>query len=377
MRHLTEGEFLPGFKAKSSINPNFSFDTLGGHRPILAFIASSRSDLGRRVLDALAAEAERLSREAIPVYVVSADKRDLDEGRLSGLPRGITVFWDFDCAIHRLYGMQVISPEVEESARALRIGTFVIRENLRLHRYVAASPIDDFAARLNDAVAALPPREPARPVAGHAPVLLIPDVVDRQFCRQLIDFYEERGGDESGFMRDVGGQTRGLIDPKMKRRRDCYIDDPELLNPLRAALERRVLPEIAKAFGGIRPNRVERYVIGCYDESDRGFFRAHRDNTSKGTAHRQFAMSLNLNAEEYEGGTLRFPEYGQHLYKPPTGGAVIFSCTLLHEAMPVTRGRRYVVLPFLYDDRGAAIRDANQKYLSAEPVTPVKDLTAA
>jgi len=54
MRHLTEGEFLPGFKAKSSINPNFSFDTLGGHRPILAFIASSRSDLGRRVLDALA-----------------------------------------------------------------------------------------------------------------------------------------------------------------------------------------------------------------------------------------------------------------------------------------------------------------------------------
>ena len=42
------------------------------------------------------------------------------------------------------------------------------------------------------------------------------------FYRQarLIDFYEERGGDESGFMRDVGGETRGLLDPKMKRRRD-------------------------------------------------------------------------------------------------------------------------------------------------------------
>ena len=52
----------------------------------------------------------------------------------------------------------------------------------------------------------------------------------------------------------------------------------------------------------------------------------------------------------------------------PTGGAVVFSCSLLHEATPVTRGKRYAYLPFLYDEEGARIRQENSKFLSqAEP----------
>ncbi|HEX9584805.1 MAG TPA: hypothetical protein VGB36_09925 [Gammaproteobacteria bacterium] len=42
----------------------------------------------------------------------------------------------------------------------------------------------------------------------------------------------------------------------------------------------------------------------------------------------------------------RLPEYGPHLYKPATGEAVIFSCSMLH-------GERYVLLAFLYGDDGA------------------------
>ena len=51
-------------------------------------------------------------------------------------------------------------------------------------------------------------------------------------------------------------------------------------------------------------------------------------------------MTLNLNSEDYEGGHLRFPEYGPELYRPGTGDAVVFSCYLVHEAMPVTAGAR-------------------------------------
>ena len=47
--------------------------------------------------------------------------------------------------------------------------------------------------------------------------------------------------------------------------------------------------------------------------------------------HRRFAVSLNLNTGDYEGGCLRFPEFGPHLYVAPAGGAVVFSCSLLHE----------------------------------------------
>jgi hypothetical protein len=108
------------------------------------------------------------------------------------------------------------------------------------------------------------------------------------------------------------------------------------------------VPEIAKAFQ-FRVTRIERYIVACYDAADGGHFRAHRDNTTKGTAHRRFAVSINLN-DGYDGGELWFPEFGPRRYRPPAGGAVVFSCSLLHEATRVTRGVRYATLPFLYDD---------------------------
>ena len=60
---------------------------------------------------------------------------------------------------------------------------------------------------------------------------------------------------------------------------------------------------------------------------------------------RKFSLSLNLN-DDFTGGALRFPEYGERVYSPPKGGGVIFSCSLLHEAMPVESGRRFGLLLF-------------------------------
>ena len=88
---------------------------------------------------------------------------------------------------------------------------------------------------------------------------------------------------------------------------------------------------------------------------------AHRDDATAGTAHRKFAVTLNLNAEAYDGGALRFPEFGRRTYAPPPGGAVVFCCSLLHEVTPVARGTRYCFVPFLYDADEAlpASREAN------------------
>jgi predicted 2-oxoglutarate/Fe(II)-dependent dioxygenase YbiX len=74
-------------------------------------------------------------------------------------------------------------------------------------------------------------------------------------------------------------------------------------------------------------------------------------------------VSLFLNSGDYEGGFLRFPEFGTGLYSAPPGGAVVFGCSLLHEATPVTRGKRYMFLPLLYDDAAADLRAQNLKYL--------------
>jgi predicted 2-oxoglutarate/Fe(II)-dependent dioxygenase YbiX len=122
------------------------------------------------------------------------------------------------------------------------------------------------------------------------------------------------------------------------------------------------LPQIRRAFQ-FNPTRIERYIVACYDEADRGFFAAHRDNTTRGTAHRRFAVTINLNTGEYEGGELCFPEYGPQTYVAPAGGAVVFSCSLLHEARPVTKGVRYASLPFLYDEDAAKVRAENLRFL--------------
>ena len=129
-------------------------------------------------------------------------------------------------------------------------------------------------------------------------------------------------------------------------------------------MNRRINPSLERAYQ-FKATRIERYLIACY-EAERGYFRPHRDNTTKGTAHRKFAVTINLNADDYDGGDLRFPEFGQRTYRAPTGGAILFSCSLLHEATPVTRGRRFAFLPFLYDEDAARLREANNPHLGPE-----------
>lgn len=88
----------------------------------------------------------------------------------------------------------------------------------------------------------------------------------------------------------------------------------------------------------------------------------HRGNKTKGTAHRRFAISINLNAD-FEGGEVSFPEYGPCGLEAPPGAAAIFSCSLLHRVSKVTRGNRYAFLPFVYDDEAARLRMENNRCL--------------
>ncbi len=184
--------------------------------------------------------------------------------------------------------------------------------------------------------------QPDIDVAMQAPALLIPHVLSREFCRYLIHIWETRGHTDSGLMKQVEEKTVGYIDHSFKIRRDHFVHDEDLKRAIDRPIQRIVFPEIEKAFND-KATRREDYKIACYDATTGGFFRAHRDNTTGGTAHRRFAMSINLNAEEYEGGYLRFPEYGPYRYRPATGAALVFRCSLLHEATEVLSGRRFVV----------------------------------
>ena len=158
-------------------------------------------------------------------------------------------------------------------------------------------------------------------------------------------------------MSEVDGLTVLEHDPGFKIRRDYVITDADLIKRIQGRVNRRIVPEIVKVHQ-FKATRMERYIVACYAAAEGGHFQPHRNNTTPGTAHRRFAISINLN-DDFDGGHLSFPEYGPKGFKVPLGGAVVFSCSLLHRVSRVTAGRRHAFLPFLYDEEAAKLRERN------------------
>jgi predicted 2-oxoglutarate/Fe(II)-dependent dioxygenase YbiX len=242
----------------------------------------------------------------------------------------MAVWSDPDGAVATAYGVA-----------AGELTVVVLDPNLRVVGVAVGDHVTDRVVELLDTAAH---RDPAVQVAAQAPVMLLPRVLDAAYQERLIRVWEEDGSVETG----VENSSGDVLDASYKRRRDHTIHDAELLRELSSVVGRRVMPEVRKAFA-FRATRFEGFKIGCYDASTGGFFRPHRDNLTSSTAHRVFALTLNLN-DAYEGGQLRFPEYGNQLYRPDAGAALIFSCAHLHEVLDVTAGRRFVLLSFLYGE---------------------------
>lgn len=368
------GDFLPAFIADMPLNPRFEFDAVAGRKVLLCFLGNGTKGKAADAVNVLRAMETTLHRAGILIYLVTANPQDRQSTALMSADRRTLPFWDDDLKIHRSYGMIENGRAADQTFRVVRNGCFLIGRNLRLTEFLTFAPLDSFPERLMRAVSQIPADPPIAQVGGHAPVLYVQNVFERDLCRKLIAEYEEDGGGPSGVMRDVNGVTTGFFDDSVKRRRDAPIRNPETLAWIRRNLVNRLVGEIKKVYN-FEASHIERFMVGCYDSGDSGFFSAHRDNGGSGTAHRRFAVSINLNAEEFEGGELWFPEYGPHLYKPATGGAVVFSCSMLHEARKVTAGRRYAFLPFLFDAKAAAIRDANRGLLSKD--APIRIETSA
>jgi predicted 2-oxoglutarate/Fe(II)-dependent dioxygenase YbiX/peroxiredoxin len=350
------GDPAPWFFARSTNNPRYVFHTAAGRYMLLGFFGAARRPEVKEALKRVAARRALFDDRQISLFGVSVDPSDEAENRLRQSLPGIRHFWDFDLAVSKLYG--ATTQDAVPGPKVIYRSFWLLLDPML--RVMRVAPIAA-TAQLLDEIAALPPLETQG--EAHAPVLSLPRVLEPELCRELIARYESGETHDSGFMRDVAGKTTLLLDHSHKRRADYHIADENLQAALRLRVQRRLIPEIAKAFQ-FEVTRMERYIVSCYDGASGGHFRPHRDNTTKGTAHRRFAVTINLNAEDYEGGDLRFPEFGPRTYRAPTGGAVVFACSLLHEALPVTRGKRYAFLPFLYDDAAAKIRAENMKFLA-------------
>jgi predicted 2-oxoglutarate/Fe(II)-dependent dioxygenase YbiX len=314
-RPLDIGERAPDFAARGPSGQPARFYAYAGGRPT-ALVFDDSAPVEPRLVDL----GNRLD-----------GRTDVALHRIGGQPaeRPVPTWADPDRAVASAYGVA----DGELTA-------VVLDPNLRLVGTVTG---DGFAEEVVTLLERAVHRDRPVTVTAQAPVLLLPAALPPEWCQRLIDVWHHAGGVDTGVERD-GAE---VLDDAYKRRRDHTVRDPDLMRELSTVVGRRVMPEVRKAFG-YRATRFEGFKIACYDASTGGFFRAHRDNLTRATAHRAFALTLNLN-DSYEGGELRFPEYGNQLYRPDAGAALVFSCSQLHEVREITAGRRFVLLSFLFD----------------------------
>ncbi|HMG47569.1 MAG TPA: 2OG-Fe(II) oxygenase [Allosphingosinicella sp.] len=344
---LAAGDHAPWFRAAAlSGSPNYQFDTVAGRHVVMLFFGSAKLAPAAEALALVARHRALFDDQAACFFGIGVEPEDAAQQRIAQSIPGIRFFLDYSREVSARYGAS--------DGKKYRPHWLVLDPQLRVLGRFGLGEGEAAIALLRACIA-------AAPQDLWAPVLRVPGVLEPELCADLIRRYEADGGTPSGFMREVDGKTVLQVDARHKQRRDWMIEDTALCQAIAARVRRRLSPAVARAFQ-FTPTRIERYIVACY-EAGAGYFRPHRDNTTKGTAHRKFAVTINLNAGDYEGGDLRFPEYGDRAYRAPTGGAIVFSCSLLHEATPVTHGRRFAFLPFLYDEEAARLREANNPHL--------------
>ena len=330
---LSFGENAPWFSAPTPTNPEFVFDSAAGRYVLMLFLPNE-AEARLAALRALSTHQPLFDDDTACAFVVITDP-----AFAKGLKdtRGLRWLMDVRGAITARYGPEPHWLLLDPCLRAM-----------------ATAPLED-AEAMFARITALPAPADHAGTALHAPVLIAPRIFEPELCEALIALHTADGGTFTGVMRDQGDRTIAVMD-ELKRRRDVLVTDPVLVDAIQARLQRRLFPLIHQALG-FSVTHIERFLVSCYDTDDGGVFRPHRDSTTQGTAHRRFACSINLNSD-FEGGDLRFAEFGTTTYRPPAGGAVVFSCALMHEALPMQRGRRYAFLPFFFDDAAAAVRAA-------------------
>jgi predicted 2-oxoglutarate/Fe(II)-dependent dioxygenase YbiX/peroxiredoxin len=343
------GDPVPWFSAPLIGEGSFSLSVAAGRWIVLSFLGNPADARVEQELTELFRSAALFHEDHITFYGVLAAPPDDPAPYLKRSGAATAFLADYDGAIGRAFGATD------------RPRTIVLDPMLRAVADIPWDHAGGHTEAVRNVLRSLPAVDDSAGVPLTAPVLVLPRVFDFQLCDVLVRFYDQIGGKDSGFLFDVEGQTTKVVDHRLKRRNDLVVAHPQLREAIRDQIVRRLVPAIERFFQ-FQATRMDRYIVACYDSAVGGHFYRHRDNVNVGAQHRRFAVSINLN-KDFEGCDLLLPEFGRRTYRPPHGGALVFSCGALHQVTPVTRGRRYAFLAFLYGEADAALRETNNARL--------------
>jgi peroxiredoxin len=312
-------------------------DRLAG-KPILLLFCPILDEPSLTAFRACAAE---LAAAQAALFAISRQGIEANAAAHDRLLLPFAILADTRADIFKGYGVDPFPAEPSVTLFMLDSGHRVARV---LERMEPAAMAAEALAELRRLGAA----RPAVTLQAHPPVLVLPRMLSLEDCaflaavwRRDVPEYPTDGFTNAGTRREAG-DFKVVHDGGYGRAVEYIVQDEALQRLIDGRLRRRLQPEIKKAFQATGLQR-EGYRIAGYEAREGGYLNPHRDNSIPTNANRRFTMTVNLNAGDYDGGELRFREYGEQLYAVERGTAIIWSASLLHEVLPVTKGRRLVL----------------------------------
>lgn len=317
-------------------------DYMAGRYIVLAFLpASAPLPEVREVMAQLAAHEALFDDSHCCFFGVLRHPQQIASARNS-IP-GIRWFLD-------PYGDLFLESGMSSDEEGDRSGWFVLDPTLRIMKTAPLSR----TAEVMRWVSELPSVNDYAGTPIHAPVLIVPRVFEIELCAEIVAHYRQGRTIDGGLIDQSDGVvSQPFVDKDYRSARQLSIPDGDLKARMEDRIRRRLAPEVLRALR-YRVGDVRSYLVAAYDAAEAGRFRPHRDNMPP-LEQRQFTIAINLN-EDFEGGDLRFPEYGARTYRAPAGGAVVFASSLLHEVTLLTSGRRYVTICFFVDGPASETR---------------------
>lgn len=207
-----------------------------------------------------------------------------------------------------------------KEAIEVRRATLVLDSTLRIRKQYYPKQTNAHVEQvLNELTEILPENQPYL-VQRHAPVLLIPDVIEPGLCNEI-------------------ASRKNLAQPF-----NSYIDK---------RLYERVVPEVLKAFY-FKPKKRKIPKISVYGPATQGPTKLFRVHAQEHEAPYQYVIVIALSAPDaYKGGGICFPEYSLGIYKPHLGEAMVYSTFLLQQILPVISGEALMLTSYFYDEESA------------------------
>lgn len=209
---LSVGEPAPWFSAATGgDHPDaVAFDELAGRYIVLFFFGTATRPDVASALTALGRRSDLFDREHALLLGISNDRDDFGQGRLRQDHCGQLFLLDASGIAAKQYG--VVDPAAAVVAAAVRPVAFMLSPALQIVEIVPLADPAGFIERITSRLSEFL----ANPlVAQNAPVLIVPKVFDRPFCRQLVELYEATGGREIGAMENKGKVVE-RFDPKVQ-----------------------------------------------------------------------------------------------------------------------------------------------------------------